>query len=130
MNKHFGLYFLLLAMLTLSGCGEESKIKGVQSTELPDCKGKTMQDLASSLLENPVWGFEKQPDGSQFVTVNGTIAGDKVPAWVREQKLLDVSFRFALDPKTDKFNPADLDGFPSLSTTQGIIQAYKAVICR
>ena len=123
----------LSALLILSACGEEAKIKSVQSTVIPNCNGKTMQDLTASLLEKPIWAYTKQNDGKQFVTVNGTIAGDKLPDWVRDKKLMDVSFRFALDAKTDKYNPAELDGFPSLtslSSPEGILQAYKTLICR
>lgn len=130
MNKLSFIAIALFSLLLLAACGEESKIRNVQTTVVPNCGGKTMQDLTSTLLQKPVWGFEKQKDGKEFVTVNGTIAGDQLPAWVREQKLMDVTFRFGLDPKTDKYNPADLDGFPSLSTPEGILQAYKAIICR
>ena len=118
------------ALLLLASCGEEAKIKSVQATQLKDCKGKTVQDMTSSLLQKPVWGFEKAKDGKGFVTVNGTLVGDKLPDWVTQQKIMDVSFRFALDPKTEKFNPNDLEGIPSISTQEGILQAYKVLFCR
>lgn len=124
------LLIVLSFLFLLAGCGEEAKIKSVQSAPLSNCGGKTVQDLTSALLEKPVWAYVKQSDGRQFVTVNGTIAGDKLPDWVRDKKLMDVSFRFALDSKSDKFNPADLDGFPSLTGPEGILQAYKTLICR
>lgn len=126
-------FIILPLLLLLAGCGEEAKIKSVQSTVIPNCGGKTMQDLTASLLEKPVWAYVKENDGKRFVTVNGTIAGDKLPGWVRDQKIMDVSLRFGLDPKTDKYNPAELDGFPSLtslSSPEGILQAYKTLICR
>ena len=120
---------ILLGLFVLTGCGEESKIDGVKKTVINNCQGKTMDDLAAGLLQNPVWGYEKHEGGKQFVTVNGTIAGDKLPGWIKEQKRMDITFRFALDPKTDKYNPADLEGFPSLSTPEGVLQAYKTLVC-
>ncbi len=116
-------------LLTVSGCGEQGKIDGVKKTVVPNCKGKTMEALAAGLLQNPVWGYEETTGGKKFVTVNGTVAGDSLPGWVKSQKLMDTSFRFALDPKTDKFDPATLDGMPSLTSPEGIFQAYKALTC-
>ena len=129
MKKLLSTACVLIGLFVLAGCGEESKIEGVKKTVVANCQGKTMEDLTTGLLQNPIWGFEKQADGKQFVTVNGTIAGDRLPGWVKEQKLMDITFRFALDPKTDKYNPADLDGFPSLSTPEGVLQAYKTLTC-
>ncbi len=125
------IIFILAALLPLTfslGCTEQSKIDAVKKTQIPNCKGKTMQDLAAGLLQNPKWGYEEK-GGKKFVTVNGTLAGDALPAWVREQKLMDINFRFALDPKTEAFNPSDLDGFPSLTTPEGVFQAYKTLTC-
>lgn len=121
----FALCFLLLA----AGCSDEAKISKVQQTVIPDCRGKTMQDLAAGLLEAPVWGLEKTSDGKKVVTLKGTIAGDKLPAWVKEQKLMDITFRFPLDSKTEEFNPESLGGFPSLTAPEGIFQAYKVLVC-
>ena len=116
-------------LLAASGCGEQGKIDAVKKTVIPDCKGKTMQDLASGLLQNPVWGYEETTSGKKFVTVNGTLAGDSLPDWMKSQKLLNTSFRFSLDPKSDTFDPKSLDGMPSLTSPEGIFQAYKALTC-
>jgi|GEM_PF-5529607 len=125
------LFLPLLAacLLFTAGCGDQSKIDQVKQTVLPDCKGKTMQDLASGLLQDPVWGLEKAPDGKKSVTLKGTLAGDKLPGWVKEQKLMDITFRFPLDPKSETFDPGTLDGFPSLTAPEGIFQAYKMLVC-
>ena len=116
-------------LVAVSGCGEQGKIDGVKKTVIPNCKGKTMEGLAAGLLQNPVWGYEETSGGKKFVTVNGTVAGDSLPGWVKSQKLMDTTFRFALDPKTDKFDPSTLDGLPSLTSPEGIFQAYKALTC-
>lgn len=130
MKKHILTSLALCLLLLVGGCGEQSKIDGVKKTVIPNCQGKTMEELTSGLLQNPTWGFEKANDGKQFVTVNGTIAGDKLPGWVKEQKLMDITFRFALDPKTDKYDPAALEGFPSFTSPEGILQAYKTIMCK
>lgn len=129
MKRALLLLFCLAALALTAGCGEESKINGVKTTVIPNCGGKTMQDLASGLLQNPVWAYEKSAEGKASVTLKGTIIGDKLPDWVKEQKLMDITFRFALDPKTGAFNPADLDGFPSLTAPEGVFQAYKTLVC-
>lgn len=116
-------------LLAVSGCGEQGKIDAVKQTVIPDCNGKTMQDLAAGLLQNPVWGYEETTGGKKFVTVNGTLAGDSLPEWVKSQKILKTTFRFGLDPKTDKFDPKSLDGMPFLTSPEGIFQAYKALTC-
>ncbi|MDR1489339.1 MAG: hypothetical protein LBS65_02460 [Desulfovibrio sp.] len=123
------LLFVYLPLLLLAGCSEEAKIDSVKKTAVNNCKGKTMQDLASGLLQNPVWGFKKAADGREFVTLGGTVAGDKVPAWIKDKKVLDISFSFALDAKSGKFDPGSLDGFPSLTSPEGIFQGYKAIVC-
>lgn len=124
------LFLMALGLLLCSaGCTDESKINGVKKTVVQNCGGKTMQDLASGLLQNPVWGIEKGKDGKEAVTLKGTVAGDKLPDWVKEQKLMDATFRFPLDPKTDAFDPAGLEGFPSLTAPEGVFQAYKALVC-
>lgn len=120
---------LLLCVLALCACTEQAKIDEVKQTAVPNCKGKTMQDLASGLLQNPTWGYRKEADGKKYVTVNGTIAGESLPGWVKEQKLMDITFSFPLDPKTGKYNPAALDGFPSLNTPEGVLQTYKLLTC-
>jgi hypothetical protein len=119
-----------LLALFAAGCGEQGKIDSVKNTVIGNCSGKTVQALVSGLLQNPVWSFKKEQDGKEFVLVSGTLAGDTLPAWVKEQKMLDITFRFALDPKTDKFDPAFLDAFPSLTSPEGVLQAYKALICK
>lgn len=129
MHKTYILLFAALVLLLTAGCTDEAKIDKVKATVIPNCKGQTMQDLASGLLETPAWGLEKNPDGKKSVTLNGTIVGDKLPAWVKEQKLMNITFRFPLDPKTGEFNPKTLDGFPSLTTPEGVFQAYKAFVC-
>ena len=116
-------------LLAVSGCGEQGKIDAVKKTVIPNCKGKTMENLAAGLLQNPVWGYEEAGGGKKFVTVNGTVAGESLPGWVKSQKIMDTTFRFALDPKTDKFDPSTLDGLPSLTSPEGIFQAYKALTC-
>ena len=116
-------------LLAVSGCGEQGKIDAVKKTVIPNCKGKTMENLAAGVLQNPVWGYEETSGGKKFVTVNGTVAGDSLPGWVKSQKIMDTTFRFALDPKTDKFDPSTLDGLPSLTSPEGIFQAYKALTC-
>lgn len=116
-------------LLAVSGCGEQGKIDAVKRTVIPDCKGKTMENLAAGLLQNPVWGYEETSAGKKFVTVNGTVAGDSLPGWIKSQKIMDTTFRFALDPKTDKFDPSTLDGLPSLTSPEGIFQAYKVLAC-
>jgi len=130
MKKHILVPFVLCLLLLTGGCGEQSKIDNVKKTVIPNCQGKTMEELASGLLQNPVWAFEEAKDGKQFVTVNGTIAGDKLPGWVKEQKLMDITFHFALDPKTDKYDPAALTGFPSFTSPEGILQAYTTLVCK
>lgn len=130
MNRLFPIFPAILALFMLTACGDESKIKNVQQSVLNKCNGKTVQALSEEVLQNPVWGIEKKQNAPTAVTVKGTLAGDKLPAWVKEQQLMDVTFRFMLDAKTDKFNPADLDGFPSLSTPEGILQTYKALVCK
>lgn len=122
---------LLLALcLGLAACTEQSKIDNVKQTVIPNCNATTVEGLVTGMLQNPVWAFEKSADGKQAVTVKGTIAGDSLPAWVKEQKLMDITFRFELDPKTDKYDPARLDGFPSLTTPEGVLQAYKVFVCK
>ena len=116
-------------LLAVSGCGEQGKIDAVKKTVIPNCKGKTMENLAAGVLQNPVWGYEETSGGKKFVTVNGTVAGESLPGWVKSQKIMDTTFRFALDPKTDKFDPSTLDGLPSLTSPEGIFQAYKALTC-
>ena len=128
-NKLLTAILLCVLFLLVSGCGEQGKIDGVKKTVIPNCKGKTMDDLAAGLLQNPVWGFEKTGDGKKFVTVNGTVAGDSLPDWIRSQKVMDMTFRFSLDPKTDAFDPATLDGLPLLTRPEGIFQAYKSLTC-
>ncbi|MDR2669897.1 MAG: hypothetical protein LBC14_08105 [Desulfovibrio sp.] len=120
----------VVLLLFAAGCGEQGKIDSVKNTVAGNCSGKTVQGLVSGLLQNPVWSFKKEQDGKEFVLVSGTLAGDTLPAWVKEQKMLDITFRFALDPKTDKFDPAFLDAFPSLTSPEGVLQAYKALVCK
>jgi hypothetical protein len=120
---------LCVLLLPVSGCGEQGKIDAVKKTVIPNCKGKTMGDLAAGVLQNPVWGYEKTGNGKQFVTVSGTVVGDSLPAWIRSQKIMDTTFRFALDPKTDEFDPATLDGLPALVRPEGIFQAYMSLTC-
>ena len=128
-KKLLTVFVFCVALLTLAACGEQGKIDGVKKTVIPNCQGKTMETLAAGLLQNPVWGYEETTDGKKFVTVNGTVAGDSLPGWVKSQKIMDTTFRFALDPKTDKFDPKTLDGLPSLTSPEGIFQAYKALTC-
>lgn len=131
MNKHIILLLLIIAVIMLTaGCNDEAKITKVQQTVIPNCQGKTMQDLASGLLETPVWSLVKDTNGAKRVTLSGTIIGDKLPAWMKDQKLMDITFSFALDPKTETFDPASLDGFPSLSSPEGVFQAYKIIVCQ
>lgn len=131
MKKRLRLCLLaLLSLLLFSGCSEQAKIERVQKTALPDCKGMTMQTLTADILQDPLWGLEKTSDGKEVVTVRGTLAGEKLPAWVKEQKLMDITFRFPLDPKTGAYDPSALGGFPSLNAPEGILQAYKALVCR
>ncbi|MDL2279161.1 hypothetical protein LJC15_00660 [Desulfovibrio sp. OttesenSCG-928-G11] len=130
MKKAIVLCTLLFAALGLSACGEESKINGVKQAALNNCQGKTMQDLVGGLLQNPVWSFEKGADGKEVVSVRGVVAGDSLPDWVREQKLMDITFRFPLDPKSGSYDPAALDGFPSISSPEGVLQAYKVFACQ
>lgn len=127
MKKILALAALLLPLL-LCACGEESKIKAVQETPLNNCKGKKVQDLVTGLLQNPVWTFEK--GSGEAVAVRGVIAGDSLPDWVREQKLMDITFRFPLNPENGKYDPAALDGFPSLGSPEGVLQAYKVFVCK
>ncbi|MDR2489590.1 MAG: hypothetical protein LBD42_08900 [Desulfovibrio sp.] len=124
----FGVIVCLFAFV-ISGCGEQGKIDAVKKTVIPNCEGKTMEALAADLLQNPLWGYEEGAGGKQFVMVNGTIAGDSLPAWIKSQKVLDATFRFALDPKTGKFDPSTLDGLPSLTSPEGIFQMYKSLVC-
>lgn len=123
------LMLVLGALLFVAGCTDEAKIESVQKTVIPRCKGKTVQDLIAELLEAPAWGIVSASNGQQSVTVKGTLAGDKLPAWVKEQKLMDITFQFPLDPKTDSYDPSALDGFPSLAAPEGVLQAYKTLVC-
>jgi hypothetical protein len=124
------LAFPLIALCCLSGCAtDDAKIDSVKKTVLPRCKGKTLLDLTSDLLQNPQWGMVKASDGRQSVTVKGTLVGDKMPAWVKEQKLMEITFSFPLDPKTDSYDPSALDGFPSMTAPEGVLQAYKILAC-
>lgn len=127
---HSVLFLLLLCLLLTAGCTEESKIQSVKETVIPECGGKNIQDLTGSLLQGPVWAFTKSNDGKETVTVKGTIAGESLPAWVKDQKLMDITFSFPLDPKSGKYDPALLEGFPSLSTPEGVLQAYKVFVCK
>lgn len=128
-KQTFASLFACVLFLGLTGCGEQGKIDAVKSTIIPKCEGKTMQDLAAGLLQSPVWGYEETTAGKKYVTLTGTIAGDKLPEWVKKQNIMDASFRFELDPKTDAFDPTSLDGLPSLTSPEGIFQAYKALTC-
>ena len=127
-----GCLLVTLAICTVmtAGCTDEAKITKVKETVIPDCNGRTLQDLTAGILEAPVWGLEKTTDGNTFVTVNGTLVGDKLPQWVKDQKMLDIRFRFPLDPKTDAWDPAALNGFPSLTEPEGVLQAYKTITCQ
>ena len=129
MSKKLLLILAACAALLAAGCGEQGKIDKVKATVIPNCQNKTMETLAAGLLQNPRWGYEEITDGRKFVTVNGTLIGDSLPGWVKDQKVMDVQFRFGLDAKTDKFDPATLDGFPSLTSPEGIFQTYKALTC-
>lgn len=130
MKKIAVLFLCLFFLLPATGCAsDEAKIEGVKKTVVPNCGGKTMQDLATGLLQNPLWGLEKASDGKETVTLKGTIVGDKLPDWVKQQKLMDITFRFGLDPKTDAFDPSALDGFPSFTAPEGVFQAYKVLVC-
>ncbi|MDR0826754.1 MAG: hypothetical protein LBN33_02595 [Desulfovibrio sp.] len=120
---------LFICSLLLTACGEEGKIENLKKTAVNNCSGKTMQDLAAGLLKNPVWALKKEADGKEIVTLSGTMDVEMLPAWVKDQKMLDITFNFALDPKTHKFDPASLDGFPSPSR-EGIFQGYKVFICK
>jgi hypothetical protein len=124
------LALVLAAFCGMAGCAkDEAKIDNVKKTVLPGCGGKTLLALTSELLQNPQWGMAKAPDGRETVTVKGTLAGDKLPAWVKEQKLMDITFSFPLDPKSGAYDPSALDGFPSLTSPEGILQAYKVLAC-
>ena len=128
--KKLSLALVLGALLlTLSGCGEQGKIDAVKKTIIPNCSGKTMERLVSDVLEKPVWGYEEAAGGAKYVTVNGTLAGDKLPDWFKSNKVMDTQFRFSLDPKSSAYDPANLDGMPSLTSPEGILQAYKALTC-
>ena len=127
MNKRLIILFALCCLS--AGCTDEAKIDKVKETVIPSCGGKTMQGLTSELLETPMWALVEKPDGEKAVTVKGTLVGDKLPAWVKDQKLMDITFTFPLDPKTDAYDPKALDGFPSLTEPEGILQAYKALVC-
>ena len=120
MNKLFILLVTVFVALTVAGCGDETKIKQVKETVIPGCAGKTTQELVGGLLQNPVWGVEVREDGKKFVTVNGTMLGEKLPLWVKEQKFMDSTFRFPLDPKNETFDPSSLDG---------ILNTYRLVVC-
>ena len=123
------LALCLAAFCGAAGCTDEAKIERVQKTVIPDCKGKTIRDLTSEMLQNPEWGIVTTVNGRQSVTVRGILAGDKMPAWVRQQKLMQITFSFPLDPKTDSFDPSSLDGFPSLTEPEGVLQAYRILSC-
>jgi len=114
--------------LFTAGC-DQFKIDRVKQTVVPDCKGKTMQDLASGLLQDPAWDLEKTPDGKKSVTLKGTLVGDKLPGWVKEQNMMEITFRFPLDPKSETFDPKTLGGFPSLTAPEGVFQTYKLLVC-
>jgi hypothetical protein len=130
MSKKMLVGILACALaLAVCGCGEQAKIDAVKKTVVPDCHGKTMEALAADLLQNPVWGYEESSNGKKFVMVNGTIAGDSLPAWVKSQKIMDATFRFTLDPQTGKFDPSTLNGLPSLTSPEGIFQMYKSLSC-
>ena len=129
MNKKILLILATCAALLAAGCGEQSKIDKVKATVIPNCQGKTMETLTAGLLQNPKWGYEEITDGRKFVTVNGTLIGDSLPGWVKDQKVMDVQFRFGLNAKEETFDPASLNGFPSLTSPEGIFQAYKAMTC-
>ena len=123
------LVSVLAILCGMAGCAtDEAKIDDVKKVVLPGCKGKTLLGLTSELLQNPQWGLVKA-DGREAVTVKGTLAGDKLPAWIKEQKLMDITFRFPLDPKSGAYDPSALDGFPSLTSPEGVLQAYKALAC-
>jgi hypothetical protein len=124
------LALVLAVFCGMAGCArDEAKIDDVKKTVLTDCAGKTLLALTSEMLQNPQWGMVKAPDGSEAVTVRGTLAGDKLPAWVKEQKLMDITFSFPLDPKSGAYDPSALDGFPSLTSPEGILQTYKVLVC-
>lgn len=129
MLRHICLLVLSFSLLLAAGCTDQSKIDKVKKAVVPNCSGKTMDDLGSSLLQDPVWGLEKDAAGTPVVTLQGTVAGDKLPMWVKEQNLLNVTFRFPLDAKTGEFDPTTLDGFPSMTTPEGIFQTYKLFVC-
>lgn len=129
MYKTLITLFTVSLLLFSAGCTDESKINKTRQTVIPNCGGKTMQDLATGLLENPIWGIEETPGGNKNVTLKGTLVGDILPGWVKEQKLMDITFRFALDPKTGEFDPNTLGGFPSLTSPEGVFQAYKVLVC-
>ena len=118
-----------LPLLFAAGCAtDESKIDGVKKTVIPDCKGKTMNDLVNGLLQEPSWGIDKAQDGKESVTVRGTLYGDKLPDWVRQQKIVNLTFTFPLDAKTHAYDTSRLDGFPSFAP-EGLLQVQRIMIC-
>lgn len=123
------LLYCALSLFFAAGCAtDDSKIDGVKKTVIPDCKGKVVEDLVNSLLQNPSWGIDKAQDGKESVTVRGTLYGDKLPDWVRQQKIVNPAFAFPLDAKTHKYDPARLDGFPSFAP-EGLLQVQRIMIC-
>lgn len=119
----------VLPLIVAAGCAtDESKIDGVKKTVIPDCKGKTMNDLVTGLLQEPSWGIDKAQGGGESVTVRGTLYGDKLPDWVRQQKIVNLTFTFPLDAKTYKYDASRLDGFPSFAP-EGLLQVQRIMIC-
>lgn len=120
--------------LFLLGCEDQAKkdqtaLDKVKQTVIPNCDGRTMNDLAAGLLQNPVWGLEKKNEVAMAATLSGTIMGDALPEWMKEQKMMDITFRLPFDA-TGSFDPKSLEGFPSLTSPEGVLQAYRLVICQ
>ncbi|MDL2316901.1 hypothetical protein LJC59_07475 [Desulfovibrio sp. OttesenSCG-928-A18] len=118
-----------LFLLFATGCSDEQKIDSVKKTTLNKCGGKTVEGLVSGILQSPQWSISTDKYGVTVVSVKGTLIGEQLPAWVREQKIMDITFRFKLERESGKFNPGELDGFPSLTEPEGVLQAYKALAC-
>lgn len=124
---------MLSALLCLSGCEDpvkkdQASIDKVKQTVIPDCDGRTLDDLVDGLLQNPVWTLEKKDDKVDAVLLSGTLMGDALPQWMKDQKLMDITFRLPVDPN-GMYDPKALSGFPSLTTPEGVLQAYRIVRC-
>lgn len=139
MNKTLLCLLACACVFFAAGCESQEKkdqamLTKIQQTVIPDCGSKTFGDLASGLLESPVWTLQKSdPKTPTHVEVQGTLAGDKLPemvkTWVKEQKLMDITFKFALNPATGAFDPAVLDGFPDPTHPEFLFQTYKKLSC-